>query len=378
MILLIVCAIGYALWTARRKPLLSFCILFFFLNHLIEGTILPLDLIFEHRNYVPAMFFFVPVAILMIAVLDYFAYKRSLQLLMFFVMTFLLMAQGHTVSMRNVFYQYPETLWMDSVEKSPYLSRPRAALGFIYAEKGDYPKAMKEIKMALQLSRYPDLEQPILYHASLGSYYLLSEKNDEMALFHYQEALRINSRIASPVVYQNMAFIMMYRGDLKLAHEYGQRAIAFAPNNELSHSNFARILLKEGNLEGAIKEATRAIALRPDFIVPLATLGEAYRLKGNYARSEYYWKEFLRTKPNDIMALFASLELYHLMGEKEKLMKTVGKLLYLSRNRDILDMIKKNNNKYLPYTPDSQRLLPILQKAFLQLAGDSTKAMRRK
>ena len=45
---------------ARRKPLLSTCILFFFLNHLIEGTIIPLELIFEHRNYIPSMLFFVP------------------------------------------------------------------------------------------------------------------------------------------------------------------------------------------------------------------------------------------------------------------------------------------------------------------------------
>jgi protein O-mannosyl-transferase len=42
----------------RRKPLLSYCILFFFLNHLIEGTIIPLELIFEHRNYIPSMLFF--------------------------------------------------------------------------------------------------------------------------------------------------------------------------------------------------------------------------------------------------------------------------------------------------------------------------------
>ena len=40
-ILIIVFSIGYALWIARKKPLLSFCILFFFLNHLIEGSIIP-------------------------------------------------------------------------------------------------------------------------------------------------------------------------------------------------------------------------------------------------------------------------------------------------------------------------------------------------
>jgi tetratricopeptide (TPR) repeat protein len=377
-ILIIVCAIGYALWKARRKPLLSFCILFFFMNHLIEGTIIPLDLIFEHRNYVPAMFFFLPVAILMIAVLDYFAYKRPLQLLMFFVMAFLLTAQGHTVSVRNDIYRYPEILWKDNVRKYSNLSRPHGALGYVYAMRGDYPRAIMETEMALQLSRYPNLYQLVIDQANLGSSYFQLGNYNEMALFHYNEALRIHPKTASPFVYDGMAIIMLNRGNLKLAHEYGQSAIVFAPNNEVSHNNFALILLKEGNLDGAIKTANKAVLLHSGFINPLGILGEAYRLKGNYARSEYYLKELLKKEPNNINALLASLELYHLLGEKEELLQTMGKVLSLSHKGDIVDMIKKNKNKYLPYTPDPQRLLPIFQKAFLQLAGDSAKATRRK
>lgn len=37
----------------RRLPLLSFAILWFFAGQLMESTILPLELVFEHRNYVP-------------------------------------------------------------------------------------------------------------------------------------------------------------------------------------------------------------------------------------------------------------------------------------------------------------------------------------
>ncbi len=170
-----------------------------------------------------------------------------------------------------------------------------------------------------------------------------------------------------------MALIMLERGNLELAHEYGQKAIAHAPNSEEYHSNYAKILLKEGNLEGAIKAATQAIALKPDFIDPLDILGEAYRIKRNYTKSEYYWKEFLRNEPNDIMALVASLEIYHLQGEKEKLRSTIGQLLYLSHNGDVLDMIKTDNRRYFPYTPDPKKFLPILKNAFLQLADDSTR-----
>lgn len=44
-------AAGFAL--RKRAPLLSFGILWFFAGQLMESTILPLELVFEHRNYLP-------------------------------------------------------------------------------------------------------------------------------------------------------------------------------------------------------------------------------------------------------------------------------------------------------------------------------------
>ena len=45
--------IAAAFLCRRRYPLLSFGILWFFAGHLLESTILPLELVFEHRNYLP-------------------------------------------------------------------------------------------------------------------------------------------------------------------------------------------------------------------------------------------------------------------------------------------------------------------------------------
>lgn len=51
-------------WVMRRRtPLLAFVILFFFAGQLIESTSIPLELYFEHRNYLPAIFLFWPLAI---------------------------------------------------------------------------------------------------------------------------------------------------------------------------------------------------------------------------------------------------------------------------------------------------------------------------
>lgn len=51
------------LWR-RRLPVAAFAILFFYAAHLVESTYLNLELYFEHRNYLPAAFLFLPIAAL--------------------------------------------------------------------------------------------------------------------------------------------------------------------------------------------------------------------------------------------------------------------------------------------------------------------------
>ncbi|RME35425.1 MAG: hypothetical protein D6786_02025 [Gammaproteobacteria bacterium] len=42
-----------AVWQCRRRPLFSLGVSFFLIGHLLEGSIFPLELMFEHRNYLP-------------------------------------------------------------------------------------------------------------------------------------------------------------------------------------------------------------------------------------------------------------------------------------------------------------------------------------
>ncbi len=61
-IIFIAALIVFGILQIRKRPLVSFAILFFFLNHAVESTILPLEMVFEHRNYLPSTFLFLPVA----------------------------------------------------------------------------------------------------------------------------------------------------------------------------------------------------------------------------------------------------------------------------------------------------------------------------
>lgn len=48
------------LYTRKRMPLLSFGIIFFIGGHLVESTFIPLELVFEHRNYLPSIGLILP------------------------------------------------------------------------------------------------------------------------------------------------------------------------------------------------------------------------------------------------------------------------------------------------------------------------------
>ncbi len=59
----IIALITISLIFSKKLPLLAFAILWFFMGHLIESTVLPLELYYEHRNYLPMLGFFLALGI---------------------------------------------------------------------------------------------------------------------------------------------------------------------------------------------------------------------------------------------------------------------------------------------------------------------------
>jgi hypothetical protein len=74
-ILIIAGLIGYSIWTAKKRPILSFCILWYFGNLVIESSIFPLEMVYEHRLYLPAVGPFVLFSLLVIRGVEKLKYK---------------------------------------------------------------------------------------------------------------------------------------------------------------------------------------------------------------------------------------------------------------------------------------------------------------
>lgn len=74
-ILIVAGLIGYSIWTAKKRPILSFCILWYFGNLAIESSIFPLEMVYEHRLYLPSVGPFILFSLLAVRGIEKLKYK---------------------------------------------------------------------------------------------------------------------------------------------------------------------------------------------------------------------------------------------------------------------------------------------------------------
>ncbi|MCI5145676.1 MAG: hypothetical protein D3923_09120, partial [Candidatus Electrothrix sp. AR3] len=138
------------LFFLKRYPLFCFPVLFFFLNHAVESTILQLELIFEHRNYLPSLFLFLPISFLIAKILyspdqqNFFRRIITISCTVLFLILF-----GHATYTRNLVWASEGTLWTDVIRKAPNSSRAAHNLGKWYRQFGQYKTAYHYFQLAL-------------------------------------------------------------------------------------------------------------------------------------------------------------------------------------------------------------------------------------
>lgn len=134
--------IALAVIKRRQMPLLALAILFFYVNHLLESTVLNLELYFEHRNYVSTAFLFLPLIVLL-------RDKVSRQAGVVIVVAVLLVLAGFT--------RYSATVWSDyngmvaaSAQKAPTSARAQALLATILFNAGQYDQSQVVLDRAIE------------------------------------------------------------------------------------------------------------------------------------------------------------------------------------------------------------------------------------
>lgn len=154
---LVLISVGFLL--RKKEPLISLAILFFFSAHLMESTVVGLELYFEHRNHLAALFLFLPLAYYIVVFAD------RIKLLSVVAVVILGMLAAMTWLRASLWSdsQKLELYWAQSATDSPRAINGVAAF---YINNGQYERA----------NEYLAVESERLYHSSLLTARLLLQK----------------------------------------------------------------------------------------------------------------------------------------------------------------------------------------------------------
>ena len=253
--------IALGIYLARRQRLISFCIFWFFGNLVIESSILPLALVFEHRLYLPSMLFF------LIAVTLGYQYIKLIWLRAGLLCLALVVFSVWTYQRNQVWENYL-SLWTDVAMKSPNKARPRVSLGYGLRKEDRLDEAVREYTKAIQLN--PDYAQA---YNGLGAVLREQGKIDE-AIQQYRKALQISPKYAA--AYNNLGVALREQGKTKEAIQQFRIALKLEPDLPDALNNLGNALINEGKTDEAIEHLRKLLQLSPHNAIAHFNLGSAY------------------------------------------------------------------------------------------------------
>lgn len=364
-ILLILCVAAAG---SKRWPFISFCVIFFFLNHLIEASVFPLELIFEHRNYLPSMLFFVPIAILLSNGIQFFSSKQTLQVILISFVVLVLIGWGHSTYARNMVWENDGSLSLDCVEKYPDLARPHHNLGVYYGKKNMYQNAIDEYLISLTKENRNNLMAKNWTFYNLGSIYQKMRK-DKKALFYYEKAQKYQPQFAP--THLNKGVLFMRNGLFAGAASEFQKAIEGDSTGASAYGNLGFLFLLTGETGKAIDNLKIALEKSPQNAKIMRHLGLAYKQNGMTGKAYTMLTHALELEPNDPYTLLDLADLYCDKGMEAK--KNEVLVRFFAAFDGSASRIRKFINGMAPKPGTEDALIPH-RKNLLTLLSDACRS----
>jgi tetratricopeptide (TPR) repeat protein len=203
---------GTGIYLYRKKPVISFCIFWFVITLFPTSGFMPIiDVIFEHRLYMPSVGIFIALIAAIWAVMARWvtrvAYANKDFVYIMFLVVIVLSVASYV---RNRVWGDEITLWSDVVQKSPSKMRGYNELGNAFLKRGAFNQALQSIRVALKLAPL----DPDLYY-NLGTIYGKLSLTDE-AIANYFIVIELDPSFIK--AHYNLGLIYLGRNDLLNAY----------------------------------------------------------------------------------------------------------------------------------------------------------------
>ncbi|MBI5846303.1 MAG: tetratricopeptide repeat protein [Deltaproteobacteria bacterium] len=268
---------------ARRLRLFSFFVLFFFATLAIESTAVGLEMVFEHRMYLPSVALTPLMALGLFAVFE----KRRTATAAICVAGLLFSSASFA---RNRLWGDGPVFFADAAKKNPDSARAWSGLAFALMEKRRFSEAINPYTSAIAMD-----EEFIRERLEKGkALAALGRKEEGMAFFH--KALSIRSRHFSNL--NGLAGALAATGRSEEALALWARLLKMAPGHYLANLNAGSILLARKEPDRAATHFETILRDKPDDTTALILLGDARLNSGNIAEAADLYRKTARLDPH--------------------------------------------------------------------------------
>lgn len=277
--------LGIALFQKYR--LLAFGIFWFFLTLSVESSLIPiLDVIFEHRLYLPMLGFSLFLSFLL------WQWARSPSRYLTITLLITIILSGMTYA-RNEVWKSPFALGEDTIKKSPHKGRSYARLGDAYKEFKDDKTALWYYHKTVETGDYT---LSVLSNMS-AAYFRLG--NPQKGIYYHQLAFS-SAKAAEPysqdILYYNQAVLLRNEKKIPEAITALKKAIEMNPQKPFYYVKLGVLYRDAGQKDAAIHSFRKAIEVAPLYKEGYETLALFYRENGEEQKALAVLMEYLQLK----------------------------------------------------------------------------------
>jgi Tfp pilus assembly protein PilF len=240
-----------AVLLSKKERILAFSIFWFMGNLVIESSVIGLEIIFEHRTYLPSML----VVLVFVMIGSRVVTQNWIRILAVIMVVFLFATWTYQ---RNLVWQDEVTLRRDAAAKSPAKPRALAILANALERKQVFDEAEYYYRETLALK--PRNVDEI--HFNLGNV-LVARKKYAEAESHFREAVKLSPERA--VMRLNLAYVLTLQGQNAEAYNELQELLKQHPEEPRAHNNLGTLFMKQRKFREAAYHFNEAVRLRPNY-----------------------------------------------------------------------------------------------------------------
>ncbi len=357
------------IYSAKKKPLISFGIIWFLGNLAIESTVAPVELIYEHRLYLPAIGFFLAMISLFFIKTESWnklpAFRKKLHT---GILVLIVIILSYWTYQRNLVWRDSMSLWTDVAKKNPASGRVQDNLALAYFRIGDYDRAVQGHLRSIELGgpglikKFNNLGNAYfkskLYDKALAAYKRAVELDPKFVEAHnglgvsynakkmYEQAERELLRVIEldpwhPGAHSNLGMVYYNRGAYAKSAAAYRRALERNALDVKNHYGLAGAYAKQGLYDKAVDEYRKVLAVDPRNAKVYNSLGSVYANKKMYQEAKKAFEKALSINNNFFEARKHLGNVYYLLKENDRAIAEWEKALAINpRDKVVLKNLK--------------------------------------